>query len=60
MLCSKIFSRATAYAGIAASVIGLGLYVPKRGIYLSVGSVPFWAIWNILIARRLFQLRLGI
>jgi hypothetical protein len=56
ILRSRIFSRATAYVGIAASVIGLGLYVPKIGIYLSVGSVPFWAIWNILIARRLFQL----
>lgn len=56
MLWSRTFGKATAYMGIAASVIGLGLYVPKVGLYLSVGSVPFWAIWNILIARRLFQL----
>jgi len=59
MFRSKTFGKATAYVGIAASVIGLGLYVPKIGIYLSVGSVPFWAIWNILIARRLFQLAPG-
>ncbi|HMD98122.1 MAG TPA: hypothetical protein VKM93_12445 [Terriglobia bacterium] len=59
MLRSRIFGKATAYVGIAASVIGLGLYVPKIGLYLSVGSVPFWAIWNILIARRFFQLAPG-
>lgn len=56
ILRSKIFSRATAYVGIVASVVGLGLYVPKIGLFLSVGSVPFWAAWNILVARRLFQL----
>ena len=53
---SRIFSRAAAYVGIVASVVGLGLYVPRVGIYISVASVPFWAIWNILIARGLFQL----
>jgi len=56
MLRSSVFSRTTAYAGMAASVIGLGLYVPRVGIYISVASVPFWAIWNLLIARKFFQL----
>jgi len=56
MLRSKLFSKATAYVGILASVIGLGLYVPRIGIFLSVASVPFLAVWNVLIARRLFQL----
>jgi hypothetical protein len=56
MLQSRIFSKTTAYLGILAGVIGFGLYVPTIGIFLSVLSVLFFAIWNILIARRLFQL----
>lgn len=56
MLRSRIFSKTTAYMGILAGVIGFGLYVPTIGIFLSVLSVLFFAIWNILIARRLFQL----
>jgi hypothetical protein len=56
MLRSHIFSKATAYAGILSSVIGLGLFVPKIGLVLALISVPFLAIWDILIARRFFQL----
>ena len=56
MLQSRIFSKTTAYLGILAGVIGFGLYMPTIGIFLSVLSVLFFAIWNILIARRLFQL----
>jgi hypothetical protein len=56
MLRSAIFSKATAYAGILANVIGLGLYIPTVGQFLAVLSVPFLAIWYVLIARRLFQL----
>jgi hypothetical protein len=56
MLRCKIFSKATAYLGILANVIALGLYVPKIGVYISVFSVVFLWVWYILIARRLFQL----
>ncbi|MCL5026225.1 MAG: DUF4386 family protein [Chloroflexi bacterium] len=57
MLRSNIFSKATAYSGILANVIGLGLFVPTIGICFALTSVvPFLAIWYILIARRLFQL----
>lgn len=59
MLRSDIFSRLTAYALIVGDVIGLGLYVPAMGIFLSVISVPVLWIWYILIARRLFQLGSG-
>lgn len=59
MLQSDIFSRLTAYALIVGDVIGLGLYVPAMGIFLSVISVPGLWIWYILIARRLFQLGSG-
>jgi Domain of unknown function (DUF4386) len=56
MLRSKLFSNTIAYLGILANVIALGLYVPKIGVYISVFSVVFLWVWNILIARRLFQL----
>ncbi len=56
MLQSKIFSKATAYMGILANVLALGLYVPKTGIYILLFSVVFLWIWYILITRRLLQL----
>jgi hypothetical protein len=56
MLRSKLFSKTTAYLGILANVIALGLYVPVIGIYISVFSVVFLWVWYLLIARRLFQL----
>ena len=57
MLQSNIFSRVTAYVGILAAIFNWALYVPEIGIFLSILSVfPFLLIWNILIARRLFQL----
>ena len=61
MLRSNIFSKATAYMGILANVIALCLYVPKIGIIFGIISVcPFLMIWEILIARRFFQLGRGI
>jgi hypothetical protein len=56
MLRSQIFSKATAYARIASSMFDFGLYVPTIGIFLSIFSVLFLFVWNIMIARRLFQL----
>ncbi|MCW3135567.1 MAG: DUF4386 family protein [Canidatus Methanoxibalbensis ujae] len=57
MLRSNIFSKATAYTGILANVIALGFYVPEIGIIFGIISVcPFLMIWEILIARRFFQL----
>lgn len=56
MLKSEIFSKTTAYVRIASSVCDFGLYVPVIGMYISIFSVLFLFIWNILIARRLFQL----
>ena len=56
MLQSHIFSRLIAWLGIVSNVIALGLYVPVLGIYISVFSVVFLWVWDILMARRLFQL----
>jgi hypothetical protein len=57
MLRSHIFGRVTAYMGILAALFNWALYVPQIGIFLSILSiVPFWAIWLILVARKLLQL----
>jgi hypothetical protein len=56
MLRSQIFGRVTASAGILAAILNWGLYVPGIGILLSVLSVVPLAIWNVLIASRLFRL----
>ena len=60
MLKSNLFSKATAYVRIASSIFDVGLYIPTIGIFISIFSVRFLFIWNIMIARRLFQLaRIG-
>ncbi|RPI84323.1 MAG: DUF4386 family protein, partial [Chloroflexi bacterium] len=56
MLKSRIFSKNTAYFRIASSICDFGLYVPGIGMYISMFSVIFLFIWNIMIARRLLQL----
>jgi hypothetical protein len=56
MLQSGIFGKMTAYMAILANAVGLGLYIPMVGVYISVFSVLFLEIWYILVARRLFQL----
>ncbi len=56
MLQSKIFSKVTAYMGILANVLALGLYVPEVGIYILLFSVVFLLVWYILITPKLFQL----
>jgi hypothetical protein len=53
---SSIFSKLTAYVGILASVLGLGLFVPTIGLLLSLLSLIPTMMWYILIARRLFWL----
>lgn len=56
MLRANIFSKATAYVRIASSAFDFGLYVPGIGIFIAVFSVLLLSAWNIMIARRLFQL----
>ncbi len=60
MLRSYVFGKTTAYVGIVAGMVGLGNYVPTIGLFLSILSVLFIAIWNVLIARGLFKLGQGI
>ena len=56
MLKTTLFSKATAYIRIASSVCDFGLFVPTIGMFIAIFSMLFLVIWNIMIARRLFQL----
>jgi len=55
MLYSPSFGKAAAYVGIAASLIGLGIYVPKVGVQLSLLSVVGMQVWYIMIAQTLWR-----
>lgn len=56
MLQSTLFSKKISYVRIASSVCDFGLFLPVVGMFISILSVLYLAIWNIMIARRLFQL----
>jgi hypothetical protein len=56
MLRSDIFSKQTAYIGIAANIIVFGLYIPEVGTYISAFSVLLYLIWYILVGVRLVKL----
>lgn len=56
MLRSTSFSRAAAYAAIMGNGVGLALYVPVVGIFLSVLSGAILWIWYFLVARDLWRL----
>jgi len=60
MFRSRIFSNLTGYMAILGNAVGLGLYVPAVGVYISVFSVLFLEVWYILVARRLLQLGKGV
>lgn len=59
MLGSGLFSKTTAYFRIASSVLDFGILIPQVGLVISLFSVFSLLIWNVLIARRLFQLARG-
>jgi hypothetical protein len=56
MLRSDVFSKKTAYVGIAANGVTLGYFIPVVGIYISIFSVLFYWIWYFQITHRFFQL----
>lgn len=53
MLRSDAFGRTAGAMAVLGNSIGLGLYVPVVGVYISVFSVLFLEIWYVLVARRL-------
>lgn len=56
MLQSGRFSKVMAWAGILAGVIGWGLYIPEIGLYISIFSVLFLAVYQLLLAITLIRL----
>lgn len=56
MLRSAIFSKATAWVGIAGNILGFGMFVPVAGIWLATVSVVVLAVWNVMFARSLLRL----
>jgi hypothetical protein len=56
MLRSAIFSNLAGWMAILGNAVGLGLYIPTVGVYISVASVVFLEVWYIVIARRLLLL----
>jgi len=56
MLRSKDFGKLAGYTGIAASLVGLLIYVPKVGVFLSLLSVVGMQIWYVMIAVTLWRL----
>jgi hypothetical protein len=59
MLHSGVFGKPTGWLAIAANTVGLGLYVPRVGVFIAVFSVVFLEAWYLLLARRLHQLGRG-
>ncbi len=57
---SRVFGKGAGCTGLLASVITLGLFVPVIGLYISIFSLLFYAIWLGLVARGLFQLGHGV
>jgi len=56
MLKGHVFSRATAYVRIASSLFDFGLFIPGIGTLLSIFAILLLMVWDIMVARRLFQL----
>jgi hypothetical protein len=56
ILRGDVFSRPTGWLAIMANTVGLGLYIPRAGVFIAVFSVVFLEVWYLLIARRLHQL----
>ena len=59
MVRGGIFGKPTAWLAILANTIGLGLYVPRVGVFIAVFSVLFLEVWYVLIARRLHRIARG-
>lgn len=56
MLRHTAFSKVAAWAAILGNGVGLALYVPAVGVYLSVLSGAVLWIWYFLVARDLWRL----
>jgi Domain of unknown function (DUF4386) len=59
MLRSQIFSKAAGYVGIVAGVLGIGMYAPKVGVFISILSVVGMQVWYVMIALTLLRFSKG-
>lgn len=57
MVRSQIFRKAAGYVGIVAGVVGIGMYVPKIGVFISILSVVGMQVWYLMIALKLLRFR---
>ncbi len=55
MLRSKIFSKTTAWLRIGSSIFDFGLFIPGIGLFISLLSVVFLLVFNIMVALKLLQ-----
>jgi len=53
---SQIFNKSAGYVGIVAGLLGIGMYVPKVGVFISILSVVVMQIWYVIIAQKLLRL----
>lgn len=56
MLRSPLFSKATAYVGIATNLVLCAFVVPSISIFMLFLCLPGYMLWYFLLARRFFQL----
>jgi hypothetical protein len=56
MLRSTVFPRFAAWAAIAASVLGLALFLPGVGVFLSIVSVVILIAWYAAVGWQLLRL----
>ena len=52
MLRSDIYRKSTAYVGIVSNVAVCSFFIPVVGIFLLFLSVPGYAIWYFLLAKK--------
>jgi len=56
MVRSQIFSKTAGYVGMVAGAVGLGMYVPRVGVFISILSVVGMQVWYVMIALTLLRL----
>lgn len=59
MLQSDLYSKATAYVGIATNLVLCLFVIPAISIFMLFLSLPGYMIWYFLLARRFFQMGRG-
>ena len=56
MMRSDAFGKVTGCLGIVSSVVGLGVYIPKIGVLISIFSVFGMQAWYVMIALKLLRI----